>query len=417
MEMYEASILREYERFRKRTMAPLKKAVELAITKASKKNCWYDPWTRRGDRADYGVLYEPVDAFLKMAALEDILPMVEFLVEKANRQIEHSDDEGDCAGQARYWAHKLIKSAIKKNCDFLSLIDWAVSMVPKDLYFLTDAETMVLEQNKITPPEVWSDVAAHYKGKDRRIYLLALKKAGKGDERRKALRTSAKLKRDYVFLVEDALEHGSRADAISVCERGLADSSIDRNKSESLKSTLARLLVVDGKFDNELSMRQQMFERDLSVSSYGSLLEVAEFAGKREELRAAAIKKLEASGNWYDLVRIAVQEHRLLDAVEYYWRQHSKSTGCHGAREFDFDLADRLSRVCPQEAVKIFRRLVEESLANYSVDYECIRRALISLRPLLFALDKSAEWRDLLRTLRAQNTKKRNLIAILDELS
>ena len=106
--MYGRIIMRELARIHKRKMAPLKKALESAIVRAAKTDCWYDPWNRKGVRADYGILYEPVNAFVKDAAVGDILPMVEFLLEKAKRQIEHSNDEGDCAGQARCWAQKLV---------------------------------------------------------------------------------------------------------------------------------------------------------------------------------------------------------------------------------------------------------------------------------------------------------------------
>ena len=109
------SVMRELARIHKRKIAPLKKALESAIVRAAKKDCWYDPWNRKGVRADYGVLYESVIAFVKDADVEDILPMVDFLLEKAKRQIEHSNDEGDCAGQIRYWAQKLVKAAVKKN--------------------------------------------------------------------------------------------------------------------------------------------------------------------------------------------------------------------------------------------------------------------------------------------------------------
>ena len=103
------SVMRELARIHKRKIAPLKKVLESAIVRATKTDCWYDPWNRKGVRADYGVLYEPVFAFVKDADVEDILQMVDFLLEKAKRQIEHSNDEGDCAGQVRYWAQNLVK--------------------------------------------------------------------------------------------------------------------------------------------------------------------------------------------------------------------------------------------------------------------------------------------------------------------
>ena len=193
------SVMRELARIHKRKMVPLKKGLESAIVRAAKTDCWYDPWNRKGLRADYGVLYEPVNAFIKDADVEDILSMVDFLLEKAKRQIEHSNDEGDCAGQARYWAQKLVKAAVKKNDRHVELIDWALGIVPKDIYFLTDAEYLVLEKNKTVTTEVWEKIAEHYKKSNRRVYLLALKKSGKVEERQKTLRTEAKRKKDYAY--------------------------------------------------------------------------------------------------------------------------------------------------------------------------------------------------------------------------
>ena len=52
----QSDIMRELARIHKRKMAPLKKALESAIVRAAKTDCWYDPWNRKGVRADYGTL-------------------------------------------------------------------------------------------------------------------------------------------------------------------------------------------------------------------------------------------------------------------------------------------------------------------------------------------------------------------------
>lgn len=107
------SVMRELARIHKRKMAPLKKALESAIVRAAKTDCWYDPWNRKGVRADYGVLYEPVNAFIKDADVEDILSMVDFLLEKERLEsviealvemvpvVEFSADAASRAGEIR----------------------------------------------------------------------------------------------------------------------------------------------------------------------------------------------------------------------------------------------------------------------------------------------------------------------------
>ena len=414
------SVMRELARIHKRKIAPLKKALESAIVRAAKKDCWYDPWNRKGVRADYGVLYEPVIAFVKDADVEDILPMVDFLLEKAKRQIEHSNDEGDCAGQVRYWAQKLVKAAVKKNDHHIELIDWALGVVPKDIYFLTDAEELVLEKNKTATPEVWEKIAEHYKKSNRRVYLLALKKAGRIEERQKTLRTEAKRKKDYAYLIEDALSHEACAEAREIYKCALGDAEVDKAKVEVLKCGFANLDVAQGRYEREFELRWGDFVRNQTLSSYVSLKEVAMAMGKTEQVRADAIRKLELAGKWRLLSQIALRECRLADAAKYYLKNSEKSIGRRWGYEpykFDLELSDRLSRVYPHEAVKVLRHLVDESICEDMPDYECARHALSLLKQCLFVLGKASEWTSLLESLRLQYPKKRNLMAILDELA
>ena len=53
------SVMRELARIHKRKMAPLKKALESAIVRAAKTDCWYDPWNRKGLRVDDVVVVCP----------------------------------------------------------------------------------------------------------------------------------------------------------------------------------------------------------------------------------------------------------------------------------------------------------------------------------------------------------------------
>ena len=413
------SVMRELARIHKRKMAPLKKALESAIVRAAKTDCWYDPWNRKGVRADYGILYEPVNDFVKDADVEDILPMVDFLLEKAKRQIEHSNDEGDCAGQARYWAQKLVKAAVKKNDHHIELIDWALGIVPKDIYFLTDAEELVLEKNKAATSEVWEKIAEHYKKSNRRVYLLALKKSGRVEERQKTLRIEAKRKKDYAYLIEDALSHGACTEAREIYERALGDAEFDKANVEVLKSGFANMDVAQGRYEREFDLRWSSFVRGPTMARYVSLKEIALAMGRVEAVCTDAIRKLESTGEWRLLSQIALSECRLADAAKYYLKNSEKPFGRRWGYEpykFDLELSDRLSRVYPSEAVRALRHLVDESICGDIPDYECAHHALSLLKQCLFVLGKASEWSALLESLRQQYPKKRNLMAILDEL-
>ncbi len=413
------SVMRELVRIHKRKMAPFKKALESAIVRAAKTDCWYDPWNRKGVRADYGILYDPVAAFIGEAEVSDILPVVEFLLEKAKRQIEHSNDEGDCAGQTRYWAQKLVKAAVKKNDHHIELIDWALGIVPKDIYFLTDAEELVLEKNKTATPEVWEKIAEHYKKSNRRVYLLALKKSGRVEERQGTLRVEAKRKKDHACLIEDALARGACTEAREIYERALGEAGIDKAKVEVLKSGLANLDVAQGRYEREFDLRWSAFVRNQTMSSYVSLMEAAVAMSNADQVRADAIRKLESKGEWRLLSQIALSECRLADAAKYYLKNSEEPFGRRWGYEpykFDLELSDRLSRIYPCEAAKILRRLIDESICGGIPNYECAQHALSLLKRCLFVLGQASEWTALLESLRLQYPKKRNLMAILDEL-
>lgn len=413
-------IEKELARIHARRIKPLKMALETVIVRASKRNCWYDPWNRRGERADWSILYEKVDAFIKEAEVKDILPMVEFLLDKAKRQIEHSNDDGDCAGQARYWAQKLVKAAVKKNCDHIALIDWMIDITPKDIYFLTDAEAIVLDKNKFPAQEVWGEIANHYKGSNRQIYLLALQKAGRTNERKDCLKRTAKRKKDYIYLVEDALSRGECGDALRICERGIAHSKDDKINVRHLEELMAHIEAVQGRYDRDFNLRKKRLTENPSLENYKSLLELATALNKGEHIRVEALEKLGAAHEWKLLMEIALQEYRLLDAIKYYWKVHDKSSGiCYGYDPFkqDFDLAARLSGIYPIESVKILHRIVNESLTAYQPMYECAERALLSLKSNFLVLGKIEDWMALLQTLRTDHPRKRNLMEIIDRLA
>ena len=101
--MTDKQIQHTLEVYHRKAMREPTKRLRAAIEHASKKRCWYNGWKHEGELADYGILHEPMRAFLSEACFGDICAMCEFLMAKANAQIEKSDDEGDCTNQARYW--------------------------------------------------------------------------------------------------------------------------------------------------------------------------------------------------------------------------------------------------------------------------------------------------------------------------
>ena len=122
--MTEKQIQHTLEMYHRKAMREPTKRLRAAIEQASKKPCWYNGWKHEGQLADYGILYEPMREFLSQAQFGDICAMCEFLMARANAQIEKSDDDGNCAGQARYWMEKLLKALMKCAVDIAEKTVW-----------------------------------------------------------------------------------------------------------------------------------------------------------------------------------------------------------------------------------------------------------------------------------------------------
>ena len=157
--MTDKQIQHTLEIYHRKAMREPTKRLRAAIEQASKKRCWYNGWKHEGELADYGILYEPMREFLSKALFGDICAMCEFLMAKANAQIEKSDDDGDCAGQARYWMKKLLMALMKSEADIAEKTVWLEDFQKRDDYFLADFARSMFNKRNTLSPEDWSRVA------------------------------------------------------------------------------------------------------------------------------------------------------------------------------------------------------------------------------------------------------------------
>ena len=410
----------EIQKIRNKRMKGIIKYLESAIIKATRKNCWYDCWKRKGNLADYGVLKTPMEIFIKEANVDEILQMVEFLMEKAMRQIENSHDEGDCESQARYWVHKLIKAAVKKDTSHITLINWAITIEIKDIYELTSATKIIIEKNNVPSENTWNEIAEYYKtNKKRKIYLIALKKAGKTVQLKKTLTATAKKTRNYVSLAKQALSNGYLNKAKEICQLGLADTKTTQEKKDDLADIQAQIEAGEGFYENELVLRLAEFEEEISMSTYYNLMELAVAMNRRDEIHNKAIKLLEEKSKWKTLIDIATSEYRLLDAIKYYWLNNNNDNTYYTngySCDYDLKLAKKISRIYPEEAIKILNITLHKSINTYTPLYEHSSIALKKLKKLYHIVGKPKEWDALLEELHTKYPKRRNLKEIIENI-
>ena len=97
--------------------------------------------------------------FISEAQFSDICAMCEFLMAKANAQIEKSDDDGDCANQARFWMEKLLKALMKSEVDIVEKTAWLEDFQKHDNYSLADFARKMLNKRNTLSQEDWSRLA------------------------------------------------------------------------------------------------------------------------------------------------------------------------------------------------------------------------------------------------------------------
>ena len=350
-------------------LVPLKKAID----KATRKNCWYNPWKHEGDRADYRIVEGPLKEFLCYPTFDDITKVCAYLETKARRQVEHSHDEGDCAAQARYWMQKLVKLAIKHAPDPVELLVWAAEFSERDEYELAAAIPIVWDGRKEYEKSVWREVAAHLKsGHRKELYLKAVEKS-----------------KDVEELLEEAV----------------ADLPPRMRAAAS------------GDFETALKLDWGELCKSPSGVSYRDLMDAARIVGREQEYHDKAFRFLESRKEYYLLTELALLEHRLDEAIGYYKlyangvRVEFGRWTCH--HDFDWDVADRIARYKPDEAIAIWLRIIKWNNHPDQVAYWHIGRALNNLKPVLLSLGRKAEWLNLIDSLIEANAKRPNLLEIL----
>ena len=392
-------------------------ALKAAISKATSRDCWYNAWEHKGVRADYSGLEEPLKSFLGIAELKDIQMMCAFLMAKAKRQIERSHDDGDCASQARYWMQHLVKAAIKVGGDGPEIPLWAVRIGDKDTYALTDAVAIVWEGAKEYPRQTWSRVADELRNNNS-LYLRALGKAGRDEERLAAEKECFESTGNCEGLVKTLLDRGRIAEASAICKKVCAKYLKRGSYGSWMLATYRRILVAQGHCADVAKLDEEMFRADPSESSYIDMIDSAITVGDVAAVRNRAYEFLVSRQKFSLLVRLALSEHRIDDAIKYY-REYAAVTAKdrfywnRNNCDFDWEVADRIARHNPAEAEWMWKQIIATNDRPDQAAYRNIGRALENLKGVMLASGRTKDWRELCDSLRAKYPKRINLLEII----
>ena len=466
--MTDKQIQHTLEVYHRKAMREPTKRLRAAIEQASKKRCWYNGWKHEGQLADYGILHEPMREFLSAARFGDICAMCEFLMAKANAQIEKSDDEGDCANQARYWMEKLLKAIMKCDGNIAEKTAWLEDFQKHDRYFLADyAKTMLNKRNALSQ-EDWSRLA------DMKIEKFKNSPKVEDDGRSDEDILSWLGDKEAVEEIEAALRNAGRSDEIvdfrkSILERfgtaeDIAEALLADGRAQEAESWFAKAIEQDptstsararlrefalarGDMPTVAAYDAESFFDNPTIEAYDQLMAICTVIGLADAVRAASFRSLESgirpdfsetkTDDW-PLPIVALRRHlveapdknfRLLS--ELSWREHCpkealsfykreleqrKKAGCKQVWDSDWLMADRIAPIWPEEAMAIWESIIQNSKDAYQGDYDNIVRALKCIKPILFITGRAKEFQTRVRSMIENNKRRRNLVEALEQL-
>ena len=466
--MTENQIQHTLEMYHRKAMREPTRRLRAVIEQASKRRCWYNGWKREGELADYGILHEPMRKFLSEAKYGDICAMCEFLMAKANAQVEKSDDEGDCAGQARYWMEKLLKALMKSEANIVEKTAWLEDFQKRDRYFLADyAKTMLNKRNTLSQ-EDWSRLA------DMKIERFKnspkLDDDGRSDEDIHGWLDD----KEAVAEVEAALRNAGRAGEITdfrksilgrfgtaedVAEALLADGRVQESESwfakgleqdptsMAVRARLREFALSRGDLLTVAAYDAESFFDDPTIDAYDQLMAICTAVGLTAAVRAEVFRSLESgirpdfaqtktddwplpivalrrnlveepSPDFSLLSELSWREHRPKEAILFYKREleQRKKVSDKQVWNSDWLMADRIAQIWPEEAMTIWESIIQNSMAAYQSDYDNIVRALKCMKPILFISGRAKEFQTRVRNMIESNKRRRNLVEALEKL-
>jgi uncharacterized Zn finger protein len=246
------------------------------------------------------------------------------------------------------------------------------------------------------------------------------------DELVDVLRRDLTLPYDFVRIAEVYRAVGRLQEAIDWAERGI-DAFPERSDSR-LRTFLAEAYATDGRHGEAVEMAWERFVDHSGLESYRALKPYAERVDDwpRRRERALELLRKRASearedgrrrgygglrrADHSELVRILLWE----DDVEAAWRE-AEAGGCDEA--LWLALAERRKETHPEDSLRIYRARIEPTIARKTkADYEEAVGLIAEVSRLLRRLDRGEEVPELVAEIRTSHARKRNLIALLDEL-
>ncbi|TDU74861.1 hypothetical protein [Streptomyces sp. KS 21] len=221
----------------------------------------------------------------------------------------------------------------------------------------------------------------------------------------------------HLVIAKELEAAGRAAEALEWAERGLREAESDWGPNDELVAFVCERYALAGRLTGVVAIRRDLLQARPSLAAYQHLRtaaraanawEGAERAGALEVLKAAAQPK---DGRWWGG---SVLVDALMDDADLEAAWQAAADGYADQHQW-LALADRIRDKKPADALTVYLRWIEP-LRKQTGDstYERMAELLLSARACHRTLGTEAEFATYLASLRADQKRKRKLMATLD---
>ncbi len=428
----------------------------------------YDYRTRTFSRPDYNRIEMKFQELLDAGYADALLELGTFLFNEVYDQLESAQDEGETIDAVSLCLSIVIDALPKSSLTPPEQILWIIDRQMMDDFGIMGLEADIADIDGVLP-EHWVHVAHTLENRLKpsrpddesldvysrvrlsKYLITAYRLSGMPDKIIPFLEKEVEQTMRYDMLIDTLIDAGELDKARQWCIRGIHQSSPNELRlPHQLQERLHKIAEKEERWDLIAAYHADAFFARPSLSTYSALQKATDPIGLWPAVRVSALKYIEnhqrpdtddarKAGHWplpkpeftepeesrpagglawdmHLLLQIAIQEHRVEDALLYY--ENLKKITLNMPCELEQNLAQLVSETHPDISLEIWRKSVYGYIARVNADaYREAGRILISMQKVYTKTNRLPEYIELIKDIRTQHKAKRRLMEVLDNLS
>ncbi|MBN1765729.1 MAG: SWIM zinc finger domain-containing protein [Sedimentisphaerales bacterium] len=431
------------------------------IREISSEPGWQNYWEHEGYTPDYAEIRIKLETLFKAGHADEVLTLGKDLIERGNRQIEESHDDGETAMETEECMPVIVKALEQSSMSKPDKLAWAVEVVLKDDYDVFNAfddylgkrhakadwnnlaDKLLKKLNRMKSSDSQNDFHQNY-ARDRLTnwILYALEQAGRDGEIIPLCEVEARKTGSYTRLVKYLIAEKRYGDAEHWIQEG-----IDKTKKDlpgiasDLRNRLKEIRTSQKDWIAVATMQTEEFIRHPSTQTYTECkkaniktkawpivqeylldyLEKGKLPWKQKDWPLAKSNQVVPDRLYRNtfpmtdvLIGIAILEKQPDRVLFWYDQSQKNKRGWVGMG--DDRIATAVQDYAPERSIEIWKTIAE-GLINQTKPraYEQAASYLRRAEKIMKRQKKLSDWKKYLRGLREKHARKRRFIEILDQ--